>query len=163
MELTSLDLSYNEVGDKCARMLCNVLKHGQLSKLNNLSLRKCSLTEECILDVCETLCDEHCQLKTLVLTGNSIGDEGLHTLCTSALRNEKCMLTILDVSDCSLTDDCVQFLCETLEDVNCKVLKLYVAGNGFTEQSETTLRDVERSIRIFKIIYLTIVFRFENY
>ena len=123
-ELTSLDLSGNPLDCGGVRALCNVLKCGQLNKLSELSLKNCSLTKECMPYFCETLRDEHCKLNYLTLAANDIGDEGLHTLCTGAFKNEQCKLSRLNVGKCSLTDGCVQYLRETLKDVNCKLMEI---------------------------------------
>ena len=144
-KLTSLDLSDNPIGDEGVRTLCNVLKQGQIHKLNTLSLVRSSLTKECMPYVCELLCDEHFKLNELQLSNNDIGNKGLRALCTSALSKEQCILTKLDVDDCSLTDDCVQCLCETLKDGNCKLINLGITRNKFTEQGKASLRNVNRT------------------
>ena len=133
------------MGDEGVRALCIALKQGQPGKLNRLDLHDCSLTKECMSYFCELLCDEQCKLNELKLSDNDIGDEGLHTLCTSALRKKQCMLTKLEIAACSLTDDCVQCLCETLNDGNCKLINLDVSRNNFTEQGKARLRDLERT------------------
>jgi hypothetical protein len=66
-------------------------------------------------------------------------------LCTDALIKGKCMLTKLATGHCRLTDDCVQYLCETLQDGNCKLVELTISGNKFTEQGKSSLLDVEKT------------------
>ncbi len=144
-ELAELDLRFNPIGDEGVRMLCNAIKDRKLNKLNKLRFDSCSLTMECVRYICEVLCDQHCELSELSLSRNNIHDEGVRMLCTDALIKEKCMLTKLAIGHCRLTDDCVHYLCETLQDGNCKLVELTISGNKFTEQGKSFLLDVEKT------------------
>jgi hypothetical protein len=62
-------------------------------------------------------------------------------LCTDALRREQCKLTELCLWECELTDQCVQPLCEALEDRNCKLDNLWLGYNRFTKKGLDLLRD----------------------
>ena len=139
-ELTYLDLSRNPIGDEGVRMLCYALIQGHC-KLQKLHLERCSLTADCMRYLCKVLCDEYCTLSKLSVKGNAIGDEGVRMLCTDALRREQCKLTELTLSACELTDQCVQPLCEALEDRNCKLDNLSLAYNHFTKKGLDLLRD----------------------
>ena len=128
-ELTYLELSANTILDEGVTVLCNGLKQN-LSNLTQLFLDHCSLTKECIPSLCELLEDERCNLTVLSLLANKgITDEGLRTLCTSALTSEHCKLAVLYLDNCSLTDDCIPDLCVALEDQRCKLTVLSLAGN----------------------------------
>ncbi len=128
-ELTYLELSANTILDEGVTVLCNGLKQN-LSNLTQLFLDHCSLTKECIPSLCELLEDERCNLTALSLLANQgITDEGLRTLCESALTSEHCKLTVLYLDNCSLTDECIPGLCRALEDKHCKLTDLSLAVN----------------------------------
>ena len=128
-ELTYLELSANTILDEGVTVLCNGLKQN-LFNLTQLFLDHCSLTKECIPSLCELLEDKRCNLTVLSLLANQgITDEGLRTLCESALTSEHCKLTVLYLDDCSLTDECISGLCRALEDKHCKLTDLSLAAN----------------------------------
>ena len=127
-ELTHLNLSGNPIGDESVSMLCYALIQGHC-KLQRLFLKKCSLTSDCTRYLCEVLCDEHCKLSEVSLENNDIHDEGVRILCTDALRREQCTLTGLFIGSCSLTPDCMRYLCEVLFDEHCKLSTLSLENN----------------------------------
>jgi Ran GTPase-activating protein (RanGAP) involved in mRNA processing and transport len=144
-KLTDLSLSDNDIGDEGVRILCTGSLRGEQCKLTRLNLSFCSLTANCILEVCKVLVDEHCKLSELVLSANAIGDDGVRMLCTNALEEEECKLTALTLDYCDLTDKCVPLLCETLQHGNCKLTELALASNEFTEDGKNLLCNVERT------------------
>ena len=128
-ELTYLELSANTILDEGVTVLCNGLKQN-LFNLTQLFLNGRKLTKECIPSLCELLKDERCNLTVLSLLYNrGITDEGLRTLCTSALTSEHCKLTVLYLDDCSLTDKCIPELCVALRGERCKLTDLLLAAN----------------------------------
>ena len=143
--LTDLSLSANHIGDEGVRILCAGSLRGEQCKLTRLNLTICSLTANCILEVCKVLVDEHCKLSELILSANVIGDDGVRMLCTNALKEEECKLTALSLDYCDLTDKCVPLLCETLQHGNCKLTELALASNEFTEDGKNLLCNVERT------------------
>ena len=93
-ELTYLELSANTILDEGVTVLCNGLKQN-LFNLTQLFLDACKLTKECIPSLCELVEDERCNLTVLSLLANQgITDEGLRTLCESALTSEHCKLAV---------------------------------------------------------------------
>jgi hypothetical protein len=64
-----------------------------------------------------------------LLANQGITDEGLRTLCESALTSEHCKLTVLYLDDCSLTDKCIPDLCVALQSERCKLTDLSLAAN----------------------------------
>ena len=113
-------------------------------KLTELNLQSCSLTIECVPALCELLRNECCNLIDLALGCNpGINDEGLRILCEQALTNEHCKLEELNLSHCSLTDDCVPELCNALQHKHCRLNKLYVVGNKFTEKGKKSIYEIE--------------------
>ena len=142
-ELRHLNLSYNmNLKNESVEVLCNALVQEHCVLLKLLTLTHCSLTDECVNSLCTFLCDRHCKLTALRLGDNKIGDEGVGMLCTNALKREQCTLTYLSLCRCSLTDECVPLLCETLKDRNCSLTVLYLDLNNFTKEYKSMLRNV---------------------
>ncbi len=140
-KLSTLSLEHNVIGDEGVRILFTDALLREQCTLISLNLRKCSLRANCIPPLCELLQNEHCKLSKLSLGKNDIGDEGVRMLCTDALKREQCKLTELKLDYCWLTNQCVPLLCETLEDRNCKLDKLWLDFNDFTENGLDLLRD----------------------
>ena len=140
--LTHLNLGNNSIRDEGARVLCDTLTKG-LRKLNRLDVRECKLTDQCIPIVVFALQDERCQLTDLSLGFNAIGDEGACMLFEDALTKEHCELTVLDLRDCSLTDQCIPSLCKALQDERCKLTKLWLWSNYFSENGKRLLHDAK--------------------
>ena len=67
------------------------------SKLTKLDLPKCKLLNQDIPKIVKLLKDEHCQLTSLSLKSNGIGDEGASMLFKDVLTSEFCKLTQLDL------------------------------------------------------------------
>ena len=143
-ELTYLDLRGNIIADEGLTKLCKTITEEKLLKLIMLNLWNCSLTNECVPALCELLRNECCCLIDLTLHENSgINDEGLRIFCEHALTNEHCKLERLDLSYCSLTDDCLPELCNALQHEHCRLNKLYLDGNKFTKKGKKSIREIE--------------------
>ena len=142
-ELRSLNFGHNKnLKDESVEVLCSALVQEQCVLLEFLNLERCSLTDECVNSLCTFLCDRHCRLTYLSLHKNDIGDKGVSMLCTNALKREQCTLTRLNLTCCSLTDECVPLLCETLKDRNCSLTGLLLGLNNFTKEYKSMLRNV---------------------
>ena len=143
-ELTYLDLGRNDIADEGLTKLCKTITKQKLLKLTRLNLGRCSLTNECVRALCELLRNECCNLIGLALTGNAgINDEGLGILCKHALTNEHCKLEELNLSHCSLTDDCLPELCNALQHEHCWLNELYLSGNKFSEKGKKYICEIE--------------------
>ena len=132
-----IDVSFKDnpgVKDEGLRILCENALKNEHCKLERLDLRDCSLTDDCLPELCNTLQNERCKLKYLSLQHNKITDEGLHMLCELALTKENCNLVELNLEDCSLTDECIPDLQRTLHDEHCRLDKLNLRKNKFTEE-----------------------------
>ena len=142
-ELRYLNFSDNEnLKDESVEVLCNALVQKHCVLLEHLDLKRCSLTIECVNSLCTFLCDRHCKLTRLSLEKNDIGDKGVSMLCTNALKREQCTLTYLNLNRCSLTDECMPLLCETLKDRNCSLTDLCLENNNFTKEYKNMLCNV---------------------
>jgi hypothetical protein len=139
-ELTDLSLEHNAIGDKGAFMLFEDALTKEHCKLTELNLSACSLTDECIPSLCKALQDERCELIVLSLEQNAIGDKGAFMLFEDALTKEHCKLTELNLSSCSLTDECIPSLCKALQDGRCVLTSLHLGNNDFAENGKKLLR-----------------------
>jgi Leucine-rich repeat (LRR) protein len=136
--LTHLNLGNNSIRDEGARVLCDTLTKG-LCKLNRLDVGECKLTDQCIPIFVFALQDERCQLTDLSLGFNAIGDEGACMLFEDALTKEHCKLTVLDLSKCLLTDQCIPSLCKALKDERCQLTVLLLADNAIGDEGACML------------------------
>ena len=135
-DLRCLDLSSIKLNNEDVSLLCNC------TSLNELVLDSCSLTVECVNFLCIFLCHEKCKLEVLSLSKNAgIGDEGVLQLCTGALKKKECRLVELQLGICELTDRCVKTVCETLQNRHCKLTKLCLDKNLFSEEGKSSLRE----------------------
>jgi hypothetical protein len=142
-QLTNLSLESNNIGDKGVDMLFEDALTKEQCKLIELDLSNCSLTDRCIPSLSKALQDELCQLTVLSLGFNAIGDEGARMLFEDALTKKQCKLIELDLSKCSLTDQCIPSLCKALQDERCKLTKLWLVLNKFNENGKRLLHDVK--------------------
>ena len=172
LKLTELDLSECSLTNECVPALCELLTNEccnlidlslngnprikakglqilwkdaltkEHCKLEKLGLSDCSLTDDCLPELCNALQDEHCKLNLLELSGNKITDKGLHMLCELALTKEHCKLVELDLSRCSLTDECIPVLRKTLQDEHCRLEKLYLYGNKFSKKGKKSIDEI---------------------
>ena len=143
-ELTYLNPANNNIAGEGLTKLGKTPTKQKLLKLTKLNLRNCSLTNECVRALCELLRNECCNLIDLSLQHNpDINDEGLCILREDALTNEHCKLEKLNLSDCSLTDDCLPELCNALQHEHCRLNKLYLDGNKFTEKGKKSICEIK--------------------
>ena len=133
------NLEDNVIGDKEACMLFEDGLTKEHCKLTKLDLSYCSLTDQCVPSLCKALQDEVCRLTDLSLRGNDIGNKGASTLFEDALTKEHCKLTKLDLSYCSLTDQCIPSLCKALQDEVCRLTDLSLRGNDLGDKGACTL------------------------
>ena len=126
------------------RIFCERALKSEHCKLKSLDLQYCSyLTVDCLPVLCNTLQDKHCKLISLSLSANNITDEGGQMLCELALAKENYQLLELYLRHCLLTDKCIPDLCKTLQDEYCRLNKLDLHGNEFTEEGEKHILETE--------------------
>ena len=141
--LIGLTLGSNPgIKDEGLHILCKDALTKEHCKLEKLGLGHCSLTDDCLPELCNALQDEHCKLTWLELSRSKITDKGLHMLCELALTKEHCKLVELDLSGCSLTDDCIPDLGKTLQDEHCRLKELDLYGNKFTEKGKKSIHEI---------------------
>ena len=75
--LIDLTLGINPgINDEGLRILCGHALTNEHCKLEELNLRLCSLTDDCLPELCNALQHEHCRLNELVLDGNKFTGKG---------------------------------------------------------------------------------------
>ncbi|MED6252845.1 hypothetical protein ATANTOWER_017894 [Ataeniobius toweri] len=121
--LSELDLSLNDLGQEGALLLCQGLKRPSCP-IEILRLTRCELTPAVFKDLGSVLKNGTCQIKSLHLDINSVGDKGVKYLW-DAVAHPSCLLEELNVEMNELTDACVEDLCAALRDNNTlKLLEL---------------------------------------
>ena len=142
--LIDLTLADNPgINNEGLRVLCQHAITNEHCKLERLNLNMCSLTDDCLPELCNVLQKGHFKLACFSLSSNKITDEGLHMLCELALAKEHCKLTELHLGYCSLTNECIPDLRKTLQDEHCSLNKLYLAGNKFTDQGKESICEID--------------------
>ena len=109
------------------------------SKLTMLGLSYNNLKDQNIPKIVKFLKDEHCQLTSLSLADNGIGDEGASMLFKDVLTSEFCKLTHLDLGDCHLTGQCMPDLFKALKDERCRLTSLTLETNWIDDEHASML------------------------
>ena len=112
--------------------LCEALISGDCN-LTSLNVSNNRLGDEEILHLCNPLTSVNCTLTSLNVSDNMLGDEGIVHLC-NALTSVNCKLTSLNVSDNTLGDEGIMHLCNALTSVNCTLTSLNVSGNRLRDK-----------------------------
>ena len=104
------------------------------SKLTMLGLSNCNLKDQNIPKIVKFLKDEHCQLTSLSLSENVIGDKGASMLFKDVLTSEFCKLTHLNLGYCNLTGQCMPDLFKALKDERCQLTSLTLETNWIDDE-----------------------------
>ncbi|XP_029361910.1 NACHT, LRR and PYD domains-containing protein 12 [Echeneis naucrates] len=94
-----LDLGHAHLGEEKFKILCAGLRD---SKLQNINLTVCGMTETSCEDLGLVLTSGSSQLRVCDISFNKVGDQGLMKLCKS-LSNPQCKLQKLKLQGCELT------------------------------------------------------------
>ena len=116
-------------------------EHSKLMKLNILGH---DVTNEILSTMCEFFRKGHAIcLKELGLYRCEISSRKLSIFFEHVLTNEHYKLEELTLRDCSLTDDCLPELCNALQHEHCRLNRLVLVGNKFTEKGKKSIREIE--------------------
>ncbi|XP_076159758.1 NACHT, LRR and PYD domains-containing protein 3-like isoform X2 [Alosa pseudoharengus] len=105
--LRRLDLSGNKLYDLGVEQLCSGLQDPHC-KLERLRLLSCGLTEEAFSLLASALSTNPCHLRLLDLGENQSGESGIKRLCSVLVEELQCVLEILMIAKCAVTEkDCM--------------------------------------------------------
>ena len=143
-KLITFFISRHNVTDEILSTMCEFFRNGHAICLKELCLVQCGISSRDLSIFCEVLDNKLCpELTYLDLGHNNIADEGLTKLCETITKEKLLKLTKLGLSHCSLTDDCLPELCNALQHEHCRLNRLYLIGNKFTEKGKKSIREIE--------------------
>ncbi|XP_051749369.1 NACHT, LRR and PYD domains-containing protein 3-like isoform X13 [Ctenopharyngodon idella] len=121
-ELEEFELQKFKKSDECLIRLLAVIKTSKRALLNdsNLTDRSCSALA--------TILGSDTELIELNMNNNNLQDSGLKLLCTG-LKNIKCKLERLKLSDCSITEEGYKALASALRSNPSHLIELDLTGN----------------------------------
>ena len=103
-----------------------------------LDLGANQITDEGVPYLCSALKDEHCKLTELNLSHNEISEQGVSDLC-AALKDEHCKLTKLELRLNRISDKGVSDLCSPLKDEHCELRELNLSFNRISDKGVSDL------------------------
>ncbi|XP_043103022.1 NACHT, LRR and PYD domains-containing protein 3 isoform X1 [Puntigrus tetrazona] len=129
--LTELDLSVNDLGQSGAMQICDALM-APTCTLEILKMSRCELTEEVFRALGSVLTSGVSKLVSLSVAVNDVGDAGAKHIL-EALRHKHCKLQHLNLEMVSLTDACVEVLCQSV--AACNTLSTLILKNNVMTDS----------------------------
>uniref|UniRef100_A0A3Q0STS9 Si:ch73-233m11.2 n=1 Tax=Amphilophus citrinellus TaxID=61819 RepID=A0A3Q0STS9_AMPCI len=139
-QLKEVDMKRNIMDDSGVEALCKALQH-PLCKLQSLNLTRCELTLPVFEELGSVLKSGTCQLKSLSVGLNKVGDQGVKHLW-DAIAHPSCLPLHLNLVEMTrLTDACLEDLCTAVR--ASKTLKrLELRNNSLTDASVPALVQV---------------------
>ena len=126
INVSHLDLSYNDIGPLGCIEICKLLKHSE-SQLSWLNLTHNQLTDEAAEYLAEAINNNNCRLLKLNLTANNISHLGAQHLAKAINKLRALDLTANDISHIG-----AQHLAEALNDNNNQLLALNLSYNNIS-------------------------------
>ena len=117
------------------RQICKVLKN-ELCNVTSLSLCSCSMADECVVTIAESLPSTN--VTKLFLYSNKITDAGVASL-SQALQTAECQVTTLNLSENQITDAGVASLSQALQTAACQVTTLNLREDQITDAGVASL------------------------
>ena len=143
LKLSKLDLFRCSLTNECVPALCELLRNECCNLIDLTLGGNSGINDEGLRILCEhALTNEHCKLEKLNLSHWSLTDDCLLELC-NALQHEHCKLERLDLINCLLTDDCLPQLCNALQHEHCRLNELYLSGNKLTKKGKKSIREIQ--------------------
>ncbi|XP_067217989.1 NLR family CARD domain-containing protein 3-like isoform X2 [Chanodichthys erythropterus] len=134
-ELEEFELQKFKKSDECLIRLSAVIKTSRRALLND-----CNLTDKSCSALAAVLGSET-NLKELNMNSNKLQDSGVKLLCTG-LKNIKCKLEILRLSNCSVTEEGYKALASALRSNPSHLIELDLTGNDPGESGMKELNDL---------------------
>ena len=131
-KLSLFDCHITQTG---VRQIFKVLKN-ELSNMTSLNLCSCSMADECVVTIAESLPSTN--VTKLSLYNNKITDAGVASL-SQALQTAACQVTILNLSENQITDAGVASLSQALQTAACQVTILNLSENQITDAGVASL------------------------
>ena len=126
INVSHLDLSYNDIGPLGCIEICKLLKHRE-SQLSWLNLTHNQLTDEAAEYLAEAINNDNCQLLKLNLTANNISHLGAQHLAKAINKLHALDLTANDISHIG-----AWHLAEAINDNNNQLLALNLSYNNIS-------------------------------
>nr|XP_055073075.1 protein NLRC5-like [Misgurnus anguillicaudatus] len=134
-ELEEFELQKFKKSDECLIRLSPVVKTSKQALLND-----CNLTDKGCSALANVLGSESC-LKDLNMNNNKLKDEGVKLLC-NGLKNTKCELEILRLSDCSIGEEGYIALYSAVRSNPSHLIELDLSGNDPGESGVKLIYDL---------------------
>ncbi|KAK7136303.1 hypothetical protein R3I94_014825 [Phoxinus phoxinus] len=130
--LTELNVSVNDLGQSGGMQICEALMAPKCT-LEILELSRCELTEEVLRALGSVLTSGVSRLISLSVGLNNVGDTAAKHMW-EALRHKNCKLQHLDLEIFTLTDACVEELCESVA-ASSTLSTLILKNNKMTDSA----------------------------
>ncbi|XP_077073401.1 NACHT, LRR and PYD domains-containing protein 12-like isoform X3 [Siphateles boraxobius] len=137
--LIELDLTGNDPGESGVKELNDLLQDPDC-QLKTLRLNDCNLTDKSCSALAAVLGSDT-SLKELNMNNNNLQDSGMNKLCTG-LKNIKCKLEILRLSNCSVTEEGYKALASALRSNPSHLIELDLTGNDPGQSGVKQLNDL---------------------
>ncbi|XP_016323871.1 protein NLRC3-like [Sinocyclocheilus anshuiensis] len=137
--LKELDLSEVKLGDLDGGKLSALFMDSH-SKLEKIKLNNCRLTEKSC-SVLATVLSSKTILKEMNLNNSRLLDSGVKEIC-EGLKNPVCELKILNLSDCSITEEGYLALASALKSNPSHLIELNLIGNDPGQSGVKELNDL---------------------
>ncbi|XP_056118879.1 NACHT, LRR and PYD domains-containing protein 12-like [Rhinichthys klamathensis goyatoka] len=134
-ELEEFELQKFKKSDECLIRLSAVIKTSKTALLND-----CNLTDKSCSALAAVLGSDT-NLKELNMNNNNLQDSGVKLICTG-LKNIKCKLGILRISNCSVTEEGYKALASALRSNPSHLIELDLTGNDPGQSGVKQLNDL---------------------
>ncbi|XP_056122564.1 NACHT, LRR and PYD domains-containing protein 12-like [Rhinichthys klamathensis goyatoka] len=134
-ELEEFELQKFKKSDECLIRLSAVIKTSKTALLND-----CNLTDKSCSALAAVLGSDT-NLKELNMNNNNLQDSGVKLICTG-LKNLKCKLGILRLSNCSVTEGGYKALASALRSNPSHLIELDLTGNDPGQSGVKQLNDL---------------------
>ncbi|KTF82247.1 hypothetical protein cypCar_00044595, partial [Cyprinus carpio] len=152
--LRKLDLSGNKLGSSGVNLLSDLLKDPRC-KLEKLWLSDCGVTDEGCAALAPALRLNLSHLRELYLTGNKLRASRMNLL-SDLLKDPRCKLEILWLSDCGVTDEGCSALTSALRSNPSHLRYLDLSGNKLGASGVNLLSDLLKDPRCkLEILWLS--------